>query len=130
MVADYADRIRPYASVEIIEPKSRGSSDKYQIPTIWSEPSTRRIVLDERGRQFSSMDLSVKLRAFRDDPGVRTVALFVGAPYGIPAEILESAHEKWSLSKGTLPSDLAWLVLVEQVYRGLSILAGSPYHHE
>ena len=130
LVTGYLQRMRPFAAVECFEPKSRGTDGRYQPPSVWNESSTRRIVLDERGKSLSSLQLAGKLEAFKNDPAVRTVAFFVGAPFGVPPEILQSAHEKWSLSHATLPSDLAWLVLAEQVYRGLSILAGTPYHHE
>ncbi len=130
LVADYVRRLRPYCSAEILEPKSRGAGDDYNLPAIWNEPSTRRIALDERGKQFSSQELSKKISGWKDEPSIKTVCFFIGGPFGIPASVADSAHEKWSLSKGTLPQDLAWLVLVEQVYRGFAILAGHPYHHE
>jgi 23S rRNA (pseudouridine1915-N3)-methyltransferase len=130
LVQEYITRCRAYAVVDVHEPKSRGNAEKFDAPAAWIEPSTRRIVLDERGREHTSVELAAKFQKWRDDPAIRTVAFYVGGPYGIPENILSSAHEKWSFSRGTLPSDLAWLILAEQTYRSLSILAKSPYHHE
>lgn len=130
LVSDYLKRLERYISCELIEPKARGTSKSYTAPAIWNESSTYRVVLDDKGKQYTSPELSQRLKTWKERPEIKTVAFFIGDPYGIPPEIAEKTHEKWSLSKGTFPSDLAWLVTIEQIYRGFSILASSPYHHE
>ncbi|HIJ77651.1 MAG TPA: 23S rRNA (pseudouridine(1915)-N(3))-methyltransferase RlmH, partial [Deltaproteobacteria bacterium] len=52
----------------------------------------------------------------------------VGGPVGLSSQLLKGAHDVLSLSKMTLPHDLARLVLVEQLYRALTIIKGEPYN--
>jgi 23S rRNA (pseudouridine1915-N3)-methyltransferase len=52
----------------------------------------------------------------------------VGGPVGLSSQLLQSARDVLSLSKMTLPHDLARLVLVEQLYRALTIIKGEPYN--
>jgi len=87
-----------------------------------------RIVLDERGRMMSSTEFAQYLGARRDD-GVKAAALLIGGPDGHPASLTgQSTHLTLSLGPMTLPHGLARVVLVEQVYRAITILSGHPYH--
>lgn len=87
-----------------------------------------RIILDERGRQMSSADFAQLLAARRDD-GVKAAALLIGGPDGHPAKLMGKAtHMSLSLGPMTLPHGLARVVLVEQIYRAITILSGHPYH--
>lgn len=87
-----------------------------------------RIVLDERGRQMSSAEFAEYLGARRDE-GVKSAALLIGGPDGHPASLTgKGAHLTLSLGRMTLPHGLARVVLVEQVYRAITILSGHPYH--
>jgi 23S rRNA (pseudouridine1915-N3)-methyltransferase len=56
------------------------------------------------------------------------VALVVGGADGLPPELVRQAAVRWSLGRLTLPHRLARLILLEQLYRALSILRGEPYH--
>ena len=58
----------------------------------------------------------------------RPIALLVGGPDGLSRECLERADQRWSLSPLTLPHALVRVVVVEQIYRAVSLLAGHPYH--
>ena len=58
----------------------------------------------------------------------RPIALLVGGPDGLSRECLERADQRWSLSPLTLPHALVRVVVVEQIYRAMSLLAGHPYH--
>lgn len=95
-----------------------------RVPPRWAT-----VAMDERGESLSSQQLAGRLRGWRDDatPGV---AFLVGSPRGLGDEARRSADLVLSLSRLTLPHELAVVLLVEQVYRGLSILAGHPYHRE
>jgi len=87
-----------------------------------------RIVLDERGRQMTSVEFARTLGA-RRDAGVKSMALLIGGPDGHPASLTgKAAHMTLSLGPMTLPHGLARVVLVEQVYRAITILSGHPYH--
>jgi 23S rRNA (pseudouridine1915-N3)-methyltransferase len=83
--------------------------------------------LDERGRQLSSAELAAML-ATRMRSGPRGVTFLVGGADGLPAPVVDRADIRWSLGRLTLPHRLARLILVEQLYRALSIVRGEPYH--
>lgn len=88
------------------------------------------IVLDEKGKQSTSKEFAQQLKRLQEDPAIKTVVFLVGGPFGFTPEALAQANKRISFSNATLPSDLAWVLLVEQIYRGFSILKGMPYHHE
>lgn len=84
------------------------------------------VALDERGRQYDSMQLSDRIGAWQD-LGM-DVVLLVGGPNGLTDECRARASELWSLSKLTLPHPLVRVFLAETLYRAWSIHAGLPYH--
>jgi 23S rRNA (pseudouridine1915-N3)-methyltransferase len=86
-----------------------------------------RIVLDERGRTMTSPEFAHYLAARRDD-GVKATTILLGGPDGHAASLRSSAGLTLSLGPMTLPHGLARVVLVEQIYRAITILAGHPYH--
>jgi len=88
---------------------------------------TYLIVLDESGRQLSSRELSSLLEELmnRSEP---VVSFVVGGYGGIPEQIKQPARLKWSLGKLTLPHELARVVVLEQVYRSMSMIRSLPYH--
>jgi 23S rRNA (pseudouridine1915-N3)-methyltransferase len=60
--------------------------------------------------------------------GGRSLALLIGGPDGLSAQCRERADQSWSLSPLTLPHALVRVVVAEQLYRAMSLLAGHPYH--
>lgn len=115
----YLGRLRAHAKVELVEVKSDDQVEK-RIPE-----GAYVCLLDERGKTRDSMAFSRFLDQRRVDG--RTLCFVVGGAYGLS---LPQAHETISFGPMTLPHQLARVVLLEQLYRGLSILAGSPYHHD
>lgn len=91
-------------------------------------PGDRLVVLDERGRQATSVQLAELLRSWLEDPA-RTACLVVGGAHGLSPEVLARADLSLSLGPLTLPHELARVVLLEQLYRAAAILRGLPYHH-
>jgi 23S rRNA (pseudouridine1915-N3)-methyltransferase len=87
-----------------------------------------KVVLDERGRSFSTRELAGRIARWRGNG--RDVAFIIGGSDGTAAELREEAELVWSLSPLTLPHGLARVVLAEQLYRATSILRGHPYHRE
>lgn len=85
------------------------------------------VVLDETGRQFSSQELSAMLDKLMNR-GVSGVTFVVGGYWGIPEQTKRAADLSWSLGRLTLPHELARVVVLEQVYRSMSILRSLPYH--
>jgi 23S rRNA (pseudouridine1915-N3)-methyltransferase len=85
------------------------------------------ILLDSRGQQFSSEEFATQLGRLRDD-GTQRLVLAIGPADGWSAAARQRANLLFSLGRITLPHQLARVVLAEQVYRALTILAGHPYH--
>lgn len=86
------------------------------------------VVCDEGGRSMASRDLAAWLRRLIEDPG-RQPTFVIGGPHGLAPEVLARADAALALGPGTLPHELARVVLYEQLYRSATILAGAPYHH-
>lgn len=86
------------------------------------------VVLDEGGASFTSLALSRRLRSLVEDPG-RVPCFVVGGAFGLAPEVLARADLTMALGPGTLPHELARVVLYEQLYRAAAINAGAPYHH-
>ncbi|WP_300617369.1 23S rRNA (pseudouridine(1915)-N(3))-methyltransferase RlmH [Dokdonella sp.] len=84
------------------------------------------VALDGRGKPWSSEQLAEELARWRMSG--RDLAILVGGPDGHAAEVLARADQRWSLGPLTLPHMLVRLILVEQIYRAMSINAGHPYH--
>lgn len=92
------------------------------------DPGEQLVLLDERGRQFTSTELAATLGDWQADG--RDLCFVIGGPDGVSAECLDRANIRWSLSKLTLPHGLARVLFAEQLYRAWSLQAGHPYHRE
>ncbi len=86
------------------------------------------ILLDERGKELSSIDFSKVIETCMND-GSKRLVFIIGGAYGVSEEIKERADFIWSLSKLVFPHQLVRLILVEQIYRAFTILKGEKYHH-
>lgn len=92
-----------------------------------SEKAHVRIVLDEQGKQLSSVDFARNFEKWRDQ-GSGDVAFLIGGADGHMTQTLSTATFRLSLGAMTWPHMLARTMLCEQIYRALSILSGHPYH--
>ena len=90
------------------------------------KPGERMVALDERGEQCGSTALADRLAEWQADG--RDLCFVIGGPDGLAAECTDSADQRWSLSRLTLPHGLARVLLVEQLYRAWSLSTGHPYH--
>lgn len=98
-----------------------------QLPD--SAPNAITVVLDERGKALSSMDLAKKLEGWRDT-GRREVRFLIGAADGHDEASRDGADLLLSFGPATWPHMLARAMLAEQLFRATSILANHPYHRE
>ena len=114
----YLRRLKAHGKVEMVEVKTDDQVEKHLPEHAYV------VLLDERGKPRSSVAFSEFLDERRLEG--RPLAFVVGGAYGLS---LPRADEMLSFGPMTLPHQLARVVLLEQLYRGLSILAGSPYHH-
>ena len=86
------------------------------------------ILLDENGKQFTSVDFSDYLQK-KMNAGIKQLVFVIGGPYGFSDTIYATAKGKISLSKMTFSHQMVRLFVVEQIYRGFTILKNEPYHH-
>lgn len=91
-------------------------------------PDERLVLLDERGRQFTSRQLAKQFVAWQRDG--RDLCFVIGGPDGVDAACDARAELTWSLSALTLPHGLARVLFAEQMYRAWSLQSGHPYHRE
>jgi len=93
------------------------------------EKPFRTVMLDEKGRQLSSVELAKQLGDWRDD-GIRESRFLIGAADGFGDEERNNADLLVAFGKVTWPHLMARAMLAEQLYRATSILANHPYHRE
>ncbi|MEE8348056.1 MAG: 23S rRNA (pseudouridine(1915)-N(3))-methyltransferase RlmH [Acidobacteriota bacterium] len=86
-----------------------------------------RVILDSEGKEFTSPALALFLEKLMNR-GVSEVAFVMGGHLGVHESVRESAHQKMSLTKLTLPHELARVLLLEQIYRAVTIIKHLPYH--
>jgi 23S rRNA (pseudouridine1915-N3)-methyltransferase len=89
-------------------------------------PGSTLVALARSGVAWSSDEVARRLERWRLD--AHPVVLAIGGSRGLAASFLSRAQARWSLGPLTLPHELARVVVVEQLYRGFSILRGEPYH--
>lgn len=93
------------------------------------EVSDYVVLLDEHGKEYTSMDFSAYVQK-RMSSGARRVVFVVGGPYGFSPDVYSRANDKLSLSKMTFSHEMIRLIFTEQLYRACTILNHEPYHHE
>ena len=93
-----------------------------------SSESTFLIAFDELGKQQTSQQISKSIASWQLEG--QSVALIIGGADGLSSEIKQKCHQIWGLSNLTMTHSMARLLVVEQVYRGYSLLNNRPYHRE
>ncbi len=93
------------------------------------EPGDQLVLLDEKGRQYRSMEFASQIQK-KMNSGVRRMVLVIGGPYGFSDAVYARADELLSRSKITFTHQMIRLCVVDQVYRAFTILRNEPYHHE
>jgi len=135
---DYSKRLSHYVKLEwkLAEAKITSSMSESQIRVAESAVLLTHvaaedmvILLDETGIELDSPALADKLQSYMNH-GTKSLILISGGAYGVDESIAERANFTWSLSKLVFPHQLVRLILVEQLYRAHTILAGEKYHHQ
>jgi len=139
LTQSYRKRIKHFINFEYIEipdvPKFKKISEvkQRQLETeaiIKRLPNTHHLILlDEKGKQFNSIQFSKELEKHILS-ATPNLVFVVGGPYGFSEELYARAHLKLSLSKMTFSHQMIRLFFTEQLYRALSIWKNLPYHHE
>jgi 23S rRNA (pseudouridine1915-N3)-methyltransferase len=92
-------------------------------------PTDQLVLLDENGTTFSSVGFSDYLQK-KMNAGIKTLVFVIGGPYGFSDELYKKAQGKISLSAMTFSHQMVRLFVIEQLYRGFTILKNEPYHHQ
>ena len=135
---DYANRLKHYVKLDIKElpdlKNTRNLSENEQKLKEGTrileqlENADHLVVLDENGKQFTSMEFSGYLQK-KMNSGLKNLVFVVGGPYGFHEAVLQRSNAKISLSPMTFSHQMVRLFFIEQVYRAFTILRNEPYHH-
>ena len=87
------------------------------------------VLLDERGKEYTSREFAGRLEKLMAS-GRKRIVFVIGGPYGFSEAVYARGNELLSLSKMTFNHEMVRLFFTEQIYRGISILHGLPYHHD
>jgi len=134
----YSDRLKHYIPLELIiipEQKtwkklSPDMRKKAEGEAIISQllAGDRAVLLDEKGRQYSSEDFAEYLQK-EMGTGAKRLVFFIGGAFGFSPEVYARVPAKISLSKMTFSHQMIRALLLEQIYRGMTILRNEPYHN-
>jgi len=92
------------------------------------KPTDTLILLDEKGKEFTSVGFSEYLQK-KMNSGIKQLVFVIGGPYGFSEEVYKKSQGKISFSKMTFSHQMFRLFVVEQIYRAFTILKNEPYHH-
>lgn len=137
-IEDYAQRTRRYLpfDIEVIPelkntkslPEEVQKEKEGELILKALQPGDVVVLLDEKGREMRSVEFAEYMKQKMNTVNKRLVFV-IGGPYGFSPKVYAAAHEKLSLSRMTFSHQMIRLLFVEQLYRAMSILNGSPYHH-
>ncbi len=138
LISDYESRLKHYVKFDfeiILDLKNAKNLSETQQKEKEGElilkklnPTDVLVLLDENGKQFSSIDFSEYLQK-KMNAGTKQLVFVIGGPYGFSPEMYKKAQGKISLSKMTFSHQMIRLFIIEQIYRGCTILKNQPYHH-
>ncbi|GFO58522.1 ribosomal RNA large subunit methyltransferase H [Geomonas silvestris] len=135
-IEEYAGRIKRYCPLEILEAREEKGAQAAVMRERECErlvkllpKGAKLVVLDERGDQLTSPELANFLTKQRDQ-GTQDLVFAIGGAYGFTDGFRSQAFKAISLSKMTLTHQMVRVFLLEQIYRGFTIMNGEPYHHE
>lgn len=134
--ADYAARLPRECALKLVEITAAKRGINPDIPRMVRDEGerllaavptgSRLIALDERGQQWTTLELAAQLAAWLQQG--QDISLLIGGPDGLAAACRERAERLWALSPLTLPHPLVRVVVAEQLYRAWSWLHHHPYH--
>ena len=132
LIDEYAKRIARFTRCEVVEVKESRSREgaavnKESLRILEAiGDSSLAVVLDLKGREWSSQELATCVRQWEKD-AVKVIAVVIGGPEGLSAEIQSRADVRWRLTRLTLTHEMARVLAVEQLYRAYAINRGLPY---
>lgn len=139
LISTYEKRLSYYINFELqllpdIKNRKSLSEEQQKIKEgelilSYVEPSHHLILLDERGKEYTSIAFADELQK-KMNTGIKQLTFVIGGPYGFSQEVYQRANSKLSLSKLTFSHQMIRLFFVEQLYRAFTILRNEPYHHQ
>lgn len=138
-ITDFLKRTNRYIQTELIETpdvkftakttpeKVKDKEAEWQVKKI--EPADYLVLLDEKGKEFTSVDFASYLQHHFLYSG-KNICFIIGGAYGFSDKIYTIANDKIALSKLTFNHQLVRLLFMEQLYRAVSIINGLPYHNQ
>jgi len=136
---EYLNRLKHYAKVDWEELQDIKKIDRNNRTLLMSkegelflkhiQPNDTVVLLDDKGKQFDSVQLAKWLEKKQLGSGGNLVFL-IGGAYGFSDQIKQRSNEKLSLSALTFNHQMVRLIFLEQLYRAHTILRGEPYHHQ
>lgn len=116
--------------VEVIEVESKRPGKALEAAVLLPHFADAYVIAcDEHGATRTSRTFSDEIAKLRDQ-GVRRLVLMIGGADGLDLELLAKAHSRLAFGPQTWPHALARVMLAEQIYRAVTILAGGPYHRD
>ena len=138
LMDDYRQRLTHYVPFEVVvvpDLKNAKAMSEEQIKTAEGEAilarltiSTEVVLLDEHGKEFRSVEYAEWL--LKKMSSGRDLTLIIGGPYGFSKAVYDRADGKVSFSQMTFSHQMIRIMVIEQIYRAMTILRGEPYHHE
>jgi 23S rRNA (pseudouridine1915-N3)-methyltransferase len=138
LTADYlkraaaAGRSLGFKSIDLIEVEAKPSGDaRAEAGALFraTPDDARKVLLDERGAEWSSRQLAEKLARWRDDGQAQT-CFWIGGADGVSQSVKDNADEKLAFGRQTWPHRMVRVMISEQIYRAVTILSGNPYHRD
>lgn len=128
--ATAAGRALGLGPVEVIEVEARKSGKAAEADALKPHLADAHVIAcDEHGQARASRDFAAEIAALRDG-GTRRLVFLIGGADGLDAALLAGARSQLAFGPQTWPHAMARAMLAEQVYRAVTILAGSPYHRD
>ncbi len=130
----YAGRLRHYLPFDIViagnnnKKKKTGRAASAHKEPLRNPGASLLILLDEKGDRFTSQEFARFLETSMIG-GHKELAFYTGGPYGFTEEMYKKADRIISLSDMTFTHQMVRLILVEQIYRAMTIIRGEAYHH-
>jgi len=135
-IEEYAGRVRRYLPLEILEAREEKGAQAAAMRERECErlakllpKGAKLVLLDERGDEMTSTEFASFLSRNRDQ-GTQELVFAIGGAYGFTDGFRGQAFKAISLSRMTLTHQMVRVFLLEQIYRGFTIMNGEPYHHE
>lgn len=125
---DYQKRLSKPWSLELIELPGKTTAQEGRLILEKLPTQAFCVALDVKGQTLSTEALAQKLEQWQLDMDSKDICFVIGGAEGLDKSVLKRANFVWSLSTLTFPHQLVKVILAEQLYRGVSILNGHPYH--